>query len=344
MKKIIIFAALAAAAVALAGCKQEKANVARLQVDGTTLKMEGSDEAVVFHGISYGWHNLWPRFYNESSLKSLKAQTGVTIYRAAIGSDDFALEWNPGCDHGYLDDKDLAVKCFDALAKSAIENDAYLIADWHSHITHPEAAKEFFTYVATKYADCPNIIYELFNEPVCFSFEENRSYADLGDPEAMKAYWQHLKAYSEDLIATITSLSNVHPLILVGCPSWDQRIDLPAEDPITSYDNVMYTVHFYAGTHKKELRDACDAALAKGTPIFLSECASCDASGDGEMDIESWNEWCSWSDANNISWMIWSVGDKHETCSFFTPEASSDGPWAEDVVTAWPKAGLKWEF
>ena len=333
-----------AALILTISCAQPVNTVPSLKVEGTSLYQEGIAEPVVCCGISYGWHNLWPRFYNGSSLRNLKEQTGVNFFRAAIGSDDYALEWNPGSAHGYLDDKDLALKCFDALAEAAIENGSYLIADWHSHITHPEAAKEFFTYVATRYADCPNIVYELFNEPVCFSFEENRSYTDLGNPEAMRAYWKHLKAYSEELIDIITSISTVHPLILVGCPSWDQRIDLPAEDPITSYDNVMYTVHFYAGTHKKELRDACDAALDAGIPIFLSECASCDASGDGDMDLESWREWTDWSVENNISRIIWSVGDKHETCSFFTPEASSEGPWAEDVVTAWPKAGLKWNF
>jgi len=342
--KYLLLASMAALLFSLSACKQEKPQVSKLYVDGTSLKAEGSDRATVFQGISYGWHNLWPRFYNGGSLRSFISQTGVQMYRAAIGSDDYALEWNPGCEHGFIENRELAYKCFDALAGAAVENGAYLIADWHSHLSHPEEAKEFFTYVATKYADCPNIIYELFNEPVCFSFEENRSYADLGNPDAMKAYWKHLKAYSEELIETITSISKVHPLILVGCPSWDQRIDLPAEDPICTYDNIMYTVHFYAGTHKKELRDACDSALAKGIPIFISECASCDSTGDGEMDSESWDEWTGWCGCNDISWVIWSVGDKHETCSFFTPEASAEGPWTEDVVTEWPKSGLTWKF
>jgi Cellulase (glycosyl hydrolase family 5). len=348
MKKfrtIFLMAAVTVLAVlALGGCKPKGVKLGKLYVDGTSLYMEGFDQAFAFEGISYGWHNLWPRFYNGESLTNLLRQTGKVMYRAAIGSDDFALEWNPGCDHGYLEDKELALKCFDALAESAIENGVFLIADWHSHITHLDEAKEFFTYVATKYADCPNIIYELFNEPVCFSFEEDRSYADLGNPEAMKSYWQHLKLYSEELIETITSISTVHPLILVGCPSWDQRIDLPAEDPITTYDNIMYTVHFYAGTHKKELRDACDAALEKGIPIFISECAACDATGDGEMDLESWKEWNDWALSNKISTLLWSIGDKNETCSFFTPEASSEGPWAESVVKPWPKAALNWKY
>ena len=336
---------MASAITMLASCapKAGESAVAPLFVQGTELHMEGEESAQIFFGTSFGWHNLWPRFCNAECLGNLREAGFGRLYRAAIGSDDFALEWNPGCDHGYLDDKDLALKCFDSLAEGAIANGCYLIADWHSHLTHPEEAAEFFDYVSKKYADCPNIIYELFNEPVCFSFEENRSYADLGNPDAMKAYWQHLKAYSEKLIEIITANSHVHPLILVGCPSWDQRIDLPAEDPITSYDNVMYTVHFYAGTHKAELRSACDAALAKGTPIFISECAACDASGDGAIDAESWQEWSDWACSNGVSMVVWSVGDKNETCSIFTSEASSEGPWSDDVIKPWGKFILDWK-
>ena len=52
----------------------------------------------------------------------------------------------------------------------------------------------------------------------------------------------------------------------------------------------MYTMHFYAATHK-HLRDASDAALAAGIPIFVSECAACEASGDGPMDLEEWKKY-----------------------------------------------------
>ncbi len=35
----------------------------------------------------------------------------------------------------------------------------------------------------------------------------------------------------------------------------------------------MYTLHFYAATHKAWLRERADYALKKGLPIFVSECA-----------------------------------------------------------------------
>lgn len=333
MRSFVITVALAA--FALVGCTQKvsESQVLPLVVEGTTLTAGG--EPIVLNGVSLGWHNLWPRFYNVDAVKTLAEDWSAPAIRAAIGSDDYALQWNPGCDHGYIEDKELAMASIDAAVQGAVEAGIYVIADWHSHLTHLDEAKEFFTAVATKYADCPNVIYELFNEPVCFSFERDFSYDDLGNPEAMAEYWRHLKAYSEELIEVITSISNVHPLILVGCPSWDQRIDLPAADPITTYDNIMYTVHFYAGTHKQELRDACDAALEAGAPIFLSECASCESTGDGPMDGASWAEWCSWAGQKGISMMMWSLSDKDETCSMLLPAASSEGPWAEDVIKPW---------
>ena len=48
--------------------------------------------------------------------------------------------------------------------------------------------------------------------------------------------------------------------------------------------NVMYTLHFYAATHKEWLRDKAQAALDKGLPLFVSEFSICDASGNGGLD------------------------------------------------------------
>ena len=43
----------------------------QLQVSGNQLCSE-QGEPVVLRGVSYGWHNLWPRFYNKKSVKWLK--------------------------------------------------------------------------------------------------------------------------------------------------------------------------------------------------------------------------------------------------------------------------------
>ena len=257
--------------------------VEALHVEGTRL-VDTQGRPVVMRGISIGWHNLWPRFYNSQAVVRLHEDWGCRLFRAAVGAD---------------------VSC-----------GAYIIVDWHSHKLHLEEATEFFTAVAERYKGVPNVIYELYNEPVDDS-------------------WADLKAYAESLIGTITSIDPSHPLILMGCPRWDQAIGEPAADPITSYDNVMYTMHFYAGTHKEWLREATDAALDAGLPVFISECASMTASGDGPLDLESWKDWSEWAAARGLNIVLWSFSDKDESCSMLTPEASSEGPWPDGVIKPW---------
>ena len=41
-----------------------------LQVKGVQL-CDKKGEPIVLRGMSYGWHNWWPRFYNENSVRWL---------------------------------------------------------------------------------------------------------------------------------------------------------------------------------------------------------------------------------------------------------------------------------
>lgn len=86
-------------------------------------------------------------------------------------------------------------------------------------------------------------------------------------------------------------------------------------------------MHFYAGTHKQWLRDRTDAAIAKGLPIFISESAGMQATGDGKLDYEEWNKYIHWMEAKKLSWITWSISDKDESCSVLNKSASSDGNW-----------------
>ena len=169
--------------------------------------------------------------------------------------------------------------------------------------------------MAKKYGKYPNVIYEIYNEPV-------------------EDTWESLKEYSKAVIDEIR-LYDPDNIILVGCPHWDQDIHLVAESPLEGYTNLMYTVHFYAGTHKQYLRDRVDAAMQRGIPVFISECASMDASGDGKLDKDSWNEWVEFMEAKKISWVCWSVSDKNESCSMLLPRAKATGNWSKDLIKPW---------
>jgi endoglucanase len=271
----------------------------QLTVTGTQL-MDAHHQPIVLRGMSYGWHNFWPRFYNERSVDWLAKDWKATVVRAAIGVEPTA---------GYLEDTAAAIKSAEAVVEGAIKAGIYVIIDWHSHNIRLSHAKAFFTHMATKYARYPNVIYELFNEP---------------DNET----WPEVKAYSEELMKTIRAI-DPHNLILVGCPHWDQDIHIAAADPIVGATNIMYTVHFYAATHKQELRDRCTAALKKGIPIFISESAGMEATGNGPLNETEWQKWIDWAEAQKVSWITWSVSDKDETCSVLKKSAASTGNWKE---------------
>ncbi len=277
--------------------------VCKLSVQGVQLVNEAG-EPVILRGVSYGWHNWWPRFYNKQSVKWLKEDWGVDVVRAAMGIHFKEPK------RTYNADPKKAVKILSRVVDGAIENGVYVLIDFHSHHLELELAKMFFGQMAAQYGEYPNVIYEIFNEPT------------------REQSWEEVKAYAEEVIAVIRAVDPDN-VILVGNPHWDQDLHLVADNPIQGAlaHNIMYTLHYYAATHGEYLRERGDYALSKGIPIFISESAGMAANGDGPLDYEAWQVWRDWSEERKISWITWSVADKNESCSFLYPRASSKGGW-----------------
>jgi endoglucanase len=268
-----------------------------LSVKGTELVDEHGN-TVTLEGVSYSWHNWWPRFYNKESVTWLTQDWGCTVVRAAMGVEP---------EKGYLDSPDWSKEKIEAVISGALDNGIYVIIDWHSHGIQHEGAKKFFREMAEKYGKYPNVIYEIFNEPVYDS-------------------WQKIKAYSEEIIKTIRAVDPDN-IILVGSPHWDQDVHIVADDPVKGYTNLIYTLHFYAGTHGKTLRERADYALSKQIPIFVSESGGMSANGDGPINYAEWNSWITWMKNNKISWITWAIADKNESCSMLNTKAASEGKW-----------------
>lgn len=274
----------------------------KLQVIGTQLS-NAKGQPVQLKGMSFGWSCFHPRFYTAGAVKELKEKWHSNVVRAAMGVEPKG---------GYLQNKEQSFQLVKTVIDAAIRQGIYVIVDWHSHNIHTKEAKEFFTRIAMAYKSYPNIIYEIFNEP---------------DDET----WPEVKAYSEEIIKAIRTI-DASNIILVGTPHWDQHLHLAAADPIKGFKNIMYTMHFYAGTHRKDLRDKTDEAIEKGLPVFVSESGGMLATGDGPVDKTEWEAYINWMKARKLSWLTWSVSDKDETCSVLNKTASSNGGWKDEDI------------
>jgi Endoglucanase len=311
MKRHLVFPLLLIATLSLSSFKAPKGSPValngKLHTAGTQLCNQ-NNSPLVLAGASLGWHNLWPRFYNGDAVKWLANDWKCNVIRASMGV---------GLDDSYLENPSYALQCMTKVIDGAIKNGIYVIIDFHSHKLHTQEAKTFFAQMAAKYSRNPNVIYEIWNEPDYYS-------------------WKDVKQYSEEVISTIRAI-DADNLILVGSPHWDQDLDSVTANPILGQKNIMYTMHFYAGTHKKWLRDRTDAVMAKGIPIFISECAGMEASGDGPIDKTEWAAYQDWMKDRKLSWIAWSVSDKNETCSMLLPRASEKGNWTGDLLKEWGK-------
>lgn len=326
-RSTLLPAALFAIAITATGCGSTAKNnqqteeeisdkeLSHLSVKGTALMNEEGD-TVVLTGPSLGWHSNWERFYNPGTIKALKEKWGANITRAAIGAHE-----SGDITRTFDTDSALAVNLAQTVIDAAIENDMYIICDWHSHENTLENAKKFFTVISEKYGDSPNVLYEIWNEP-------------------LEIPWQEIKDYAAEIIPVIRK-NAPNSVIIVGTPKWDQDVDIAAESPIDA-PNLLYSLHYYAGTHKDWNRDKAQKALDSGLPLIISECGSMDHTGDGPIDYESWNEWVDFADRNRISMLMWDIADKNETCSMISSSAPDNGmEWTENDLKEWAKLAKK---
>lgn len=276
-----------------------------LQVQGNKI-VDKNGSPVQLRGMSLFWSNWAGPWYNENAVDTLAKDWKAGIVRAAMGID---------VENGYLSNPTAEKAKVVAVADAAIARGMYVIIDWHDHNAHnhTDQAKSFFMEMAQKYGNTPNVIFEVFNEPTQVS-------------------WDTVKWYAEQVIGSIRG-TGANNLVIVGSPTWSQDVDVAANNPITQYQNIAYTLHFYAATHKQFLRDKANTAMSKGLALFVTEWGTCSADGNGFVDGNETNTWLSWMDQNSISWANWSLFDKNEACSAVYPGTSATGPWPDGTLT-----------
>ncbi len=276
----------------------------QLSVKGNKI-VDKNGNPVQLKGMSLFWSQEIGKYYNYECIKWLRDDWKCTITRAAM-----AVEHG-----GYLQNPETEEAKVDSAVTAAIKLGMYIFIDWHDHHAqrHTEQAKEFFAKMAQKYGKYPNVIYELYNEPL-----NNVSWKDS------------IKPYHEAVIAVIRKY-DAKNIILCGTRTWSQDVDEASLDPIKG-DNIAYTLHYYAATHKQGLRDKAEKALNNGIALMVSEYGTVSASGDGAIDYKESNKWWDFCDAHQLTWCTWSICDKKESSAALKPGASATGGWSLDEL------------
>ena len=267
--------------------------------DGNTVQLYGMST----HGIAW-----FPQYINYDSFRTLRDDWNTNCIRLAM----YTAEYGGYCAGG---DKEQLKQLVRDGVSYATELGMYVIVDWHilsdcDPNQNKDEAIAFFREMSEAFADNDNVLYEICNEP------------NSGTS------WDSIKSYAEEVIPVIRE-QKPDAVILVGTPTWSQEIDKSAASPLT-FDNVMYTLHFYAGTHKDDLRNRLETCAQNNLPVFVSEFGMCDASGNGANDFDSTTKWLDLLNKYQISFCCWNLANKDESSSVFKAASTALSDWTDE--------------
>jgi endoglucanase len=150
----------------------------------------------------------------------------------------------------------------DPYVQQAIALNQYVIVDLHlvsnydvngSGGVKQQFVMDFWKYVAPRYANTPNVIFEIFNEPV--------------NPDN----WTSWKNFIQPVIDSIRAVAP-NNLILVGSPQWSTRVNSAVTSPLTG-GNLVYVYHIYPnqGAASAANLNAKFGNAANTIPVMLTE-------------------------------------------------------------------------
>lgn len=272
----------------------------KLKISGTQLVNECGNP-IQLRGMSTHGPQWFRNCYSEESLDVLVKDWGITIFRLAMYVEEQGYITNPSGWRQWID------QYVDYCGQRGI----YCLIDWHvlnpgNPNAHKSDAIDFWKYMSQKHGQKAHVLYEICNEPNGVN-------------------WSDVKNYATDVVKAIRD-NNDNTVIIIGTPTWSQDVDIASSDKVSG-TNIMYTLHFYAGSHRGELRSKAQSALNNNAPIFVTEFGTSHASGDANYSPDETKTWINWLNERKISWICWSYSDKGEVSATLVPGSCNSKNW-----------------
>ena len=295
----------------------------KISVKGPDLVDKNGEK---FQLIGLSTHGLqWAgKYVNIDTFAAIKNEFGINVIRLAMYTSE----------NGYCTSEANKERLYNTVVegvKYATEIGLYVIIDWHmvgaedpndkNPLYYKDEAIDFFSRISKEFKDYDNVLYEIMNEP---------------NGSAVK--WSHCKEYANLVIPKIRE--NTDAIILVGNPNWTANLNAVIKDPLVGYENIMYTYHFYAASHKNTYQ--VTNAYSKGFPVFISEHGGMEASGDGEIDQYSIKEWYRILDERNISYVAWNISNTKGSASIIKNGDDTLTDFSDEHLKEWGIWYKKW--
>ena len=177
----------------------------RLHVEGAQL-VDENGTAVQLRGISTHGLTWYPDYLNESLSRQLSEDWNCSLLRLPMYSEIYCKNKKDKAESLALVRKGINL---------AVARDMYVLVDWHiledaDPNQHIDEAIDFFGLISAEYADVPNLIYEICNEPN----------GTTG--------WTDVSQYSNQVIPVIRK-NSPDSVILVGTPEYDRNLGQGAD-------------------------------------------------------------------------------------------------------------------
>jgi hypothetical protein len=276
----------------------------RLKLVGNQLSSEDG-EAIQLRGWSshgYQWTKL---FYDDKAdFEAMKAH-GANIFRIAMYIQE-----------GGSQNKEWVQNCIDWTAELGM----YCLFDWHvltpgnplqylkkqneddnvggklkDGNRQPVDAEAFFDWVSGYVAEkeYKHVLYEICNEP-----------------NGTTGSWANVKKYASVILPVIAA-NDPDAIVMIGTPNWSQDIHTAASSLITENHGLqlMYSFHFYAGTHIGFIPRL--KQYAGLIPVFITEWGTTASDGHGSIFLENASKFMEVANGDNdgevlLSWCNWS--------------------------------------
>ncbi len=277
---------------------------------------------IQLRGISSHGIQWFPKYINQELFNELHTVWNANVVRLSMYTRSY---------HGYCEDGDKEE--LKQIIRNGIEYatlaDLYVIVDWHilsdaDPRIHQDEAIAFFDEISSEFGEYKNVIYEICNEP------------------NSETTWSEIKEYANEVIPVIRN-NSPKSLIIVGTPFWSGRPSEAIGDGLTEYENIMYSLHFYAASHGANERLEVIKCMDSDIPLFVTEFGICESSGNGELDYESGNAWIELLNQYAISYIQWNLSNADEssaailknsdkTSAFEDVDLSEHSKWLKNIL------------